>query len=84
MKLVYFSWIREQLGMSEEEIELPGEVKTLGELFKWQRRRGEQFDVIFKQGKIVRVALDHEHVDDPQTEIASVKEIAFFPPMTGG
>ncbi len=84
MRLLYFSWIRERLDRTEEEMDLPQEVATVGDLLKWQRSRGEEFEAVFRHEKVVRVALDQEHVDDRATPIAGVFEIAFFPPMTGG
>ncbi len=84
MKLMYFSWIRERLDTPDEEVDLPGEVKTLGDLLDWQKTRGEAFEAVFSHDKIVRVALNQEHVDDRSTSLEGVSEIAFFPPMTGG
>jgi molybdopterin synthase sulfur carrier subunit len=84
MKLVYFSWIREQLDRTEETLELPGNVKTVGDLLDWQKTRGEAFDRVFKHDKVVRVAINREHVDDRSTPISDAAEVAFFPPMTGG
>ena len=84
MKLVYFSWIRERLDIAEEEAELPANVMTLGDLLSWQKSRGEEFAAVFAHEKVVRVALNQEHADDPATSLAGVTEAAFFPPMTGG
>ncbi|WP_075996016.1 molybdopterin converting factor subunit 1 [Salaquimonas pukyongi] len=84
MKLVYFSWIRERLDLAEEEADLPDSVKTLGDLLAWQKGRGEEFAAVFAHEKIVRVALNQEHVDDPAAPLEDVREAAFFPPMTGG
>lgn len=84
MKLVYFSWIRERLDMGDEEISLPENVNTLGELTAWMKTRGEEFGVVFEHDSVVRIAIDQEHIDDMSTLISGAKEIAFFPPMTGG
>lgn len=84
MKLVYFSWIRERLGMGEEEVTLPGGVATVSDLIEWQRGRGEEFEAVFEHDKVVRIALDQEHVQDRSASLAGVREAAFFPPMTGG
>ena len=84
MKFLYFSWIRERLDMGEEELALPDNVSTVGELTGWLRTRGEEFEAVFSHENVVRVALDQEHVDDPDASLNGVKEIAFFPPMTGG
>ena len=84
MKLLYFSWIRERLDMGEEELTLPENLSTVGELTGWLRTRGDEFEAVFAHEKVVRVALDHEHVDDPNASLSGISEIAFFPPMTGG
>jgi len=84
MKLMYFSWIRERIGTGEEEVELPGGVDTVSALFDWLKGRGEEFQAALEHPDIVRVALDQEHVDDRDTSLAGVREIALFPPMTGG
>lgn len=84
MKLIYFSWIRERLDRPEEEVSLPDSVKTVGDLLAWQKTRGEEFEAVFQHEKIVRVAINQEHVDDRSTMLEGASEIAFFPPMTGG
>jgi len=84
MKLVYFSWIRERVGTGEEDVTLPDGVDTIATLFDWLKSRGEEFEAALEYPDVVRVALDHEHVDDRATSLAGVKEIAIFPPMTGG
>ncbi len=84
MKLVYFSWIRERVGFGEEEVELPAEVTTIATLFDWLKTRGEEFEAFLQQPDIIRVALDMEHENDRNASLAGVREIALFPPMTGG
>ncbi len=84
MKLVYFSWIRERVGFGEEEVELPAEVTTIATLFDWLKTRGEEFEAFLQQPDIIRVALDMEHENDRNAPLDGVKEIALFPPMTGG
>ncbi len=83
MKVLYFSWIRERLGMDEEELTLPSEIKTVGEFLAWQKNRGEEFEAVLEFPDVVRVAVDHEHRDHDET-IGDAREIALFPPMTGG
>lgn len=84
VKFLYFSWIRERLDMGEENVDMPESVRTVGDLLTWQRGRGEEFEAVFQHEKVVRVALDQEHVDDRNASLDGVSEIAFFPPMTGG
>ncbi|WP_413988748.1 molybdopterin converting factor subunit 1 [Labrys okinawensis] len=83
MKLIYFAWLRERIGVPEEEVELPPEVKTVGDLMQWLAGRNEAYAYAFENPKIVRAAIDRRHVK-PAAVIAGAGEIAFFPPMTGG
>ncbi len=83
MKAVYFAWVRERIGKSEEVLEPPAEVGTVAELVTWLRTRGEGYETAFAQGHAIRAAIDRAHVR-PDASIAGAREIAFFPPMTGG
>jgi len=83
MKIRYFAWVRERVGKPEEEIALPPDVTTVGELMEWLSERGEEYAYAFENRKAIRAALDRTHVR-PDTPLGSAGEIAFFPPMTGG
>jgi molybdopterin synthase sulfur carrier subunit len=83
MKAVYFAWVRERIGKSEEEIAPPAEVKTVGDLIGWLSARGEEYAHAFEKAKFIRAAIDRTHVKH-DVPIAGAKEVAFFPPMTGG
>lgn len=83
MKLVYFAWVRERVGKADEDIALPAEIHTVGELMDWLAGRGEEYAYAFENRKVIRAAIDRAHVK-PETPIANAREIAFFPPMTGG
>jgi molybdopterin synthase sulfur carrier subunit len=83
VKLVYFAWVRERIGKPDEIVEPPGSVRTVGELVAWLKGRGEEYAYAFENPKVVRAAIDHAHVK-PEAAIAGAREIAFFPPMTGG
>jgi molybdopterin synthase sulfur carrier subunit len=83
VKLLYFAWVRERVGRPEEEIEVPAGVATVGDLMAWLSRRGEDYAHAFENPKVIRAAIDHAHVK-AETAIAGAREIAFFPPMTGG
>ena len=83
MKLLYFAWVRERVGKPEEEIDPPANVRTVGELVAWLSSRGEEYAYAFENAKVIRAAIDHTHVK-PDAAIAGAREIAFFPPMTGG
>ncbi|MFI4995188.1 MAG: molybdopterin converting factor subunit 1 [Hyphomicrobiales bacterium] len=83
MKLSYFAWVRERVGKAEEEIELPRHVATIRDLVAWLRGRGEEYASAFEHDEVGRAAIDRRHAR-PDTMIAGAREIAFFPPMTGG
>ena len=83
MKALYFAWVRERVGLAEEEIAPPETVRTVADLVAWLKGRGENYEAAFANEKTVRAALDRAHVK-PDTLIATAREIAFFPPMTGG
>jgi molybdopterin synthase sulfur carrier subunit len=83
VKLLYFAWVRERVGKPEEDIEVPAGVATVGDLMAWLSRRGEGYAYAFENPKVIRTAIDHAHVK-AETTIAGAREIAFFPPMTGG
>jgi molybdopterin synthase sulfur carrier subunit len=83
VKLVYFAWVRERIGKTDEEVELPAELATVTDLVRWLKRRGEEYAYAFENEGVVRAAIDHIHVK-PDAAIAGAREIAFFPPMTGG
>jgi molybdopterin synthase sulfur carrier subunit len=83
MKLKYFAWVRERVGKSEETIEPPPGVNTVDELIAWLAARGETYAYAFETPRVIRAAIDHAHVKQ-DAAIAGAREIAFFPPMTGG
>lgn len=83
MKLVYFAWVRERIGVSEEEVDLPAEVTTVRGLLDWLKTRGEGYEAALQVPDVIRVAINQEHVDHRES-IAGAREIALFPPMTGG
>ena len=83
MKALYFAWVRERIGKAEEEIAPPAGVDTVAELMQWLTQRGETYAHAFENPRVIRAALDKAHVRH-DAAIASAREIAFFPPMTGG
>ncbi len=83
MKVLYFAWVRERVGKAEEIVEPPAGVRTVAELMQWLAARGEEYANAFASPRAIRAAIDRTHVK-PDTAIAGAREIAFFPPMTGG
>jgi len=82
MRVLYFAWLRERVGTAAEEID-PGDAETAAELIVELRGREARYAHAFEDVSAVRVAIDQEmaEIDAP---IAGAREIAFFPPMTGG
>jgi len=83
VKIVYFAWVRERIGKTDEELEPPAGVVTVGDLMAWLAGRGEEYAYAFENPKVIRAAIDRVHVR-PDTALSQAREIAFFPPMTGG
>jgi len=83
LKILYFAWVRERIGKAEEEIEPPAGIATVGDLVSWLARRGEEYAHAFENPRVIRAAIDRSHVRS-DAAIAGAREIAFFPPMTGG
>ena len=83
VKLLYFAWVRERIGKPAEEIEPPAGVATVADLIGWLSGRSEEYAHAFENPKVIRAAIDRTHVK-ADAAIAGAREIAFFPPMTGG
>jgi molybdopterin synthase sulfur carrier subunit len=83
MKALYFAWVRERVGKNEEELDPPAGVATVGDLIAWLSARGEGYADAFARPPAIRAAIDRAHVGR-DAKIAGAREIAFFPPMTGG
>ncbi len=83
MKIRYFAWVRERVGKADEDLELPADIATVGDLMVWLKRRGDEYAQAFDNPKFIRAAIDRHHVR-PDAILRGASEIAFFPPMTGG
>jgi molybdopterin synthase sulfur carrier subunit len=82
-KLIYFAWVRERIGKPEERLALPETVRTVKDLLAFLRQRGDGYEAALRLPDVIRVAIDREHVDH-DAAISGAREIALFPPMTGG
>lgn len=83
MKVLYFAWVRQRTGVGEEDIEVPAGVTTVGELAEHLKSRHEGFEAAFADMRAIRCAVDQEHVG-LEHPLAGAREVAFFPPVTGG
>ena len=79
----YFAWVREKTGLSFETVSVPRELATVADLIVWLKARGPEFEAAFASPAAVRVAIDKVHAR-ADALIADAREIAFFPPVTGG
>ena len=79
--VLYFAWVRERIGLPRERLETTA--VTVADLIAELRAREERYDLAFSDLAALRVAVDQEMTgfDAP---LAGVREVAFFPPMTGG
>jgi len=83
MRLVYFAWVRERIGLAEEVVDLPAGVETVRDLLSWLKARGDGYAEALRFPDAIRVAINQEHVRHDE-QIAGAREIGLFPPMTGG
>ncbi|POF29770.1 molybdopterin converting factor subunit 1 [Roseibium marinum] len=83
MNIRYFAWVRERVGIEEETIEVPGGVKTVADLISHLKTLDDNHAAAFEEEDAIRVALDQLHVET-DTDLGDAREVAFFPPMTGG
>ncbi len=83
MQVLYFAWVRERTGKMSEQIELTGDVETVADLIDMLKTRGEEYEHAFADLSAIRAAVDQEHcpLDAP---VKNAREVAFFPPVTGG
>ena len=79
--VMYFAWLRERIGERSEQVAT--EAATVADLVEELRARSEAHALAFSDMTSVRVALDQE-LTDMDAPLAGVREVAFFPPMTGG
>lgn len=83
MRLLYFAWVKEKVGRAAEDVDVPEHVATVAELIAWLSARGPEFAQAFERREAIRAAIDQTHAR-PDAAIRGAREIAFFPPVTGG
>ena len=81
MDVLYFAWVRERIGVPKEQIET--KAATVADLVAELRAKEERYAVAFSDLSALRVAVDQE-LSDFDAPLKNVREVAFFPPMTGG
>jgi molybdopterin synthase sulfur carrier subunit len=83
MKILYFAWLRERVGVGEEDLELPDGIATVEALVAWLRTRSPGHEAAFSAGRLVRCAVNQDFAT-PDVAVSNADEVAFFPPVTGG
>lgn len=83
MQVLYFAWLRQKVGVGEEQVSPPPEVTTVGALADWLSRRSPGHEAAFADRAAIRCAVNQDFAT-PETPIAAGDEVAFFPPVTGG
>jgi molybdopterin synthase sulfur carrier subunit len=81
MDVLYFAWVRERIGVPREAVQT--DAATVSELIEELRAREERYALAFSDLTALRVAVDQE-LSDFDAPLKGVREVAFFPPMTGG
>lgn len=83
MRVLYFAWLRERIGVGSEDVSPPDGTDTVADLVAWLRTREPRYAAAFEDTTAIRVALDQEQADF-DAPLAGVREVALFPPVTGG
>jgi len=83
VKLLYFAWLRARIGVAEEEVVLPSEVRDVAGLIEWLRTRGPGWREALAKPEAIRVAVNYDYVGRGHP-LADGDEVALFPPVTGG
>jgi molybdopterin synthase sulfur carrier subunit len=83
VKVRYFAWMRQTVGVSEEDVEAPADAVTIRDLLKTLRARGPGHAEALAEGQVFGAALD-SRVTPLDTPLGAAREVAFFPPFTGG
>jgi molybdopterin synthase sulfur carrier subunit len=79
----YFAWVRERIGLAEERVALPPGIMTVGDAISWLKARGGGYEAAFEREDLIRAAVNQTH-SRHSAPIEGAREIAFFPPVTGG
>lgn len=83
IELLYFAWVRESVGRGSERVDPPGDVTTVAQLIDWLADKGPEYADAFRDRAKLRAAVDQRFVD-AGASIVGAREVAIFPPVTGG
>ncbi|SEL89729.1 molybdopterin synthase subunit MoaD [Sphingomonas palmae] len=83
MQLLYFAWVRERIGLGAEEVDPPVTIATVADLIAWLSSRSDGHAAAFADPARLRAAIDQAFVP-LDTSVVGAREVAIFPPVTGG
>ncbi|MCS6891801.1 MAG: molybdopterin converting factor subunit 1 [Rhodovarius sp.] len=83
MRVLYFAWVRQKVGLAEEEVSPPPEVRDVASLMRWLAARSPGHAEAFANPAQIRAAVNQEFAGHAAA-VAPGDEVAFFPPVTGG
>lgn len=83
MRVAYFAWVRERMGVADEDIAVPDAVHTIADLIGWLAARDEYGRHAFAEPHRIRAAVDGV-MAGPGASLSGASEVALFPPVTGG
>ena len=83
MKVLYFAWVRQKVGVAEEDVVPPAEVRDIAGLVAWLAARSPGHAAAFADPRQVRAAVNQDFAT-PDHPVLAGDEVAFFPPVTGG
>tara|TARA_A100001011_G_scaffold34548_1_gene32935 strand:+ start:1736 stop:1987 length:252 start_codon:yes stop_codon:yes gene_type:complete len=83
MKILYFSWIKDKLGKSQEMVQIDNNIKNVENLIEFLKNKNEDYMKVFNDTSSIKVSINME-IASMNDNINDEDEIAFFPPMTGG
>jgi molybdopterin synthase sulfur carrier subunit len=83
MRMLYFAWVRERIGMGEEEVDPPEAARTVSDLVDWLRSQSAGHADALADLTRLRAAVDQRFVP-LDTPLGAAREVALFPPVTGG
>jgi molybdopterin synthase sulfur carrier subunit len=83
LKMLYFAWVRERIGVGEEVVSPPPEVIDVSRLLRWLAHHGAGHAAALADLSRLRVAIDGEYVSH-EASLDGAREVSVFPPVTGG
>ena len=83
MKIRYFAWLGDKVGLEKEEVTLPPEVTNVGMLIDWLSRRTPRFEEAFEFVEVIKVVVNEMYVENDQP-VKDTDEVILIPPIAGG